>query len=89
MMEWKVIESRMIGRQLQRVPKDIQAKYAIWRNRVRRNGPYLQGGYRFHALEGNRRGQKSVRLSLRWRVIFKVFEGELVVEALELTPHKY
>ena len=89
MMEWKVIESRAMVRQLQRAPKVIQEKYAIWRNRVRRDGPYLQGGYCFHALEGNRRGQKSIRLNLRWRVIFKVFEGELVVEALELTPHKY
>jgi len=89
MMEWKVIESRLITRQLQRAPKEIQRKYAIWRNRVRRGGPDLGGGFRVHALAGHRKGQKSARLNRQWRVIFRVFHGELVVEALELTPHKY
>ena len=88
-MEWKVIESRVIVRQLSRAPKVIQAKYIVWRNLVRRSGPNLPGGFRVHALKGNREGQKAARLSRRWRVIFKVFKGELIVEALELTPHKY
>lgn len=88
-MEWQVVESRVIARQLVRVPKDIQAKYIVWRNLVRSSGPYLPGGFRVHALKGNRKGQKAARLSRQWRVIFKVYEGELVVETLELTPHKY
>jgi mRNA-degrading endonuclease YafQ of YafQ-DinJ toxin-antitoxin module len=88
-MEWQVIESQLTARQLKRAPRDIQEKYAIWRARVETSGPHLRGGYRVHALQGNRKGEKAARLSRQWRVIFKVFEQQLVVEALELTPHKY
>lgn len=89
-MEWTVLESRLVSRQLRRVPKEIQAKYVLWRSLVRREGPYLVGtGFRPHALKGNRQGQKAARLNRQWRVIFRVFEGQLTVEAIELTPHKY
>ena len=87
-MEWKVVESRMIVRQVRRAPKEIQGKYAAWRKIVQRRGPYLPGGFRVHPLCGDRKGQMSARLNRQWRVLFKVFAGQLVVEALELTPHK-
>ncbi len=57
--------------------------------RVGRFGPFLGGGYRVHLLSGARKGQRSARLSRQWRVIFKVLERELIVEAMELTLHKY
>jgi hypothetical protein len=88
-MEWKVTESRVFDRQLRRAPREIQEKYILWRGLVRRNGPYFRGGFRMHALSENRKGQKAARLNRRWRVIFKVIEGGLIVEAMELTPHKY
>jgi len=88
-MEWKVIESRLIARQLPRAPRRIQKKYIAWRGMVRDYGPDLRGGLRVHALVGSRKGQKAARLSRQWRVIFRVLEGDLIVEALELTPHKY
>jgi plasmid maintenance system killer protein len=88
-MEWKVVESRLLMGQVERAPKDIQQRYAIWRSRVQHSGPYLGGGYRVHALAGKRKGQMAARLNRQWRVIFAVLKGELIVEALELTPHKY
>ena len=88
-MEWQITEARLIARQLQKAPVEIQQKYAIWRDRVEQFGPDLRGGYRVHSLRGRRKGQQSARLSRQWRVIFKVFADQLVVEALELTPHKY
>ncbi len=88
-MEWRVVESRLLARQVERAPCEIQEKYVVWRSLVQQWGPQLQGGFRVHALQGDRKGQKSAWLNRQWRVIFKVFEGELVVEALELTPHRY
>ena len=88
-MEWRVVESRLLVRQIQRAPREIQRRYIVWRNLVRQRGPYLPGGFRVHALHGDRKGQKSAWLNRQWRVIFKVCEGELVVEAIELTPHRY
>jgi plasmid maintenance system killer protein len=88
-MEWEVVESRLVVRQLPRVPREIQARYCAWRQRVHEEGPNIQGGYRTHALRGKREGEKSAWLGRQWRVIFRVFEGQLIVEALELTPHKY
>ena len=88
-MEWRVVESRLLARQIQRAPREIQEKYVVWRNLVRHWGPQLQGGFRVHALQGSRKGQKSAWLNRQWRVIFKVVEDQLIVEAIELTPHKY
>ena len=88
-MEWRVVESRLLARQIQRAPREIQAKYQVWRNLVRRWGPQLRGGFRVHSLQGNRKGQKSAWLNRQWRVIFKVVEEQFIVQALERTPHKY
>jgi hypothetical protein len=88
-MQWRVIESRLIAKQIARAPTEIQQKYVVWRDRVQHDGPRLGGGYQVHALQGKRKGQMAARLSRQWRVIFKVWKGELVVEALELTPHEY
>jgi plasmid maintenance system killer protein len=89
MMGWKVVESKLIVRQVRRSPREIQQKYTAWRNIVRNHGPYLKGGFRVHLLSADRKGQMAARLNRQWRVIFKVFGGELVVEAIELTPHRY
>jgi mRNA-degrading endonuclease YafQ of YafQ-DinJ toxin-antitoxin module len=88
-MEWRVVESRLLLKQFQRAPREVQRDYGFWRDRVRDLGPNLQGGYRTHALHGRRSGQRSARLGRQWRVIFRVVEDELIVEALELTPHNY
>lgn len=88
-MEWRVIESRLLARQIRRAPREIQEKYAVWRDLVECLGPQLRGGFRVHPLQGDRRGQKSAWLNRQWRVIFKVLDDQLIVEALELTPHKY
>ncbi len=88
-MGWTVLESQLVSRQLRRAPKEIQGKYILWRSLVQRDGPYLGMRFRPHALKGNRQGQKAARLNRQWRVIFRVFEGQLTVEAIELTPHKY
>jgi hypothetical protein len=88
-MEWRVLEARSLARQLRRAPQEIQRKYLVWRNLVQRWGPQLGGGFRVHPLHGAREGQKAARLSRQWRVIFKVLGDQLVVEALEVTPHKY
>ena len=88
-MEWRVVESRLLVRQVQRAPRDVQEQYVFWRRLVQQQGPQLGGGFRVHALHGDRKGQKSAWLNRQWRVIFKVLGNELVVEALELTPHKY
>ena len=88
-MEWRVTESRLLRKQWQRAPRHVQQDYDFWRDRVRVLGPNLQGGYRTHALHGRRSGQKSAWLGRQWRVIFKVVEDQLIVEALELTPHRY
>jgi len=88
-MGWRIVEARLLVRQLERAPREVRIDYGYWRDRVRELGPNLQGGYKTHALHGRRKGQKSARLGRQWRVIFRVVEDELIVEALELTSHRY
>jgi mRNA-degrading endonuclease YafQ of YafQ-DinJ toxin-antitoxin module len=88
-MEWQVFEARLLVRQLERAPRKVRGDYEFWKDQVRLYGPNLHGGFRTHSLRGERKGQRSARLDRRWRVIFRVVEDGLIVEALELTPHRY
>ncbi len=88
-MPWRVVESRSLAKQVERSPREIQQRYVVWRHRVEQEGPELGGGYRVHKLRGNRKGEMAARLNRQWRVIFTVLHDELIVHAIELTPHKY
>ena len=46
-------------------------------------------GFQDEKLQGKRAGQRSSRLSLQYRVIYKVDRKHTTVFVLETTPHKY
>ena len=46
-------------------------------------------GFHDEKLQGKRAGQRSSRLSLQYRVIYKVDRKHTTVFVLETTPHKY
>ena len=89
---WRIEEHRDIEKTCRKLPPEIVKKYELWKSIVFRHGPEKLrefSGFHDEKLKGDRRGQRSSRLSLQYRVIY-VVERELVsILVLEITPHKY
>lgn len=88
----KFILSKEAKKGLDRAPEHIKRKYLYWLDLVETIGIYESRKYKgFHdePLKGNRVGQRSVRLSKSYRLIYKLkmIKSELVI--LEINKHDY
>lgn len=75
-----------------KLPVNVVKKYELWKDIIFRHGPEKLKEFRgFHdeKLKGNRRGQRSSRLSAQYRVIYTVKQQIVTVFVLEISPHKY
>jgi len=89
---WHIKEHRNIAKQCLKLPRTIAKKYELWKNIVFRHGPEkLKEFSVFHdeKLKGERKGQRSSRLSNQHRVIYTVESDIVTVLVMEITPHKY
>jgi proteic killer suppression protein len=89
---WHIREHKSIARTCKRLPPQAVKKYEIWKNLVFRHGPEkLRAfpGFREEKLSGNRKGQRSSRLSWQYRVIYEVERDIVTVWVVEITPHDY
>jgi len=78
----------------QKCPKHIQIKFDYWVDLVITTGLREVRKYRgFHdePLQGTRWGQRSVRLSKAYRIIYREFKGLRfeVIEVIEVNKHEY
>ncbi len=67
-------------------------RYEKWKDIVYLSGPTgLKEIKGFHdeSLSGDRRGQRSSRLGLKYRVIYRVKGQEVIVEVIDVTAHDY
>ena len=89
---WRIQEHKGIGKICGKLPQRIVKKYELWKNIVFRHGPDKLRefpGFKDEALRGERKGQRSSRLSLQYRVIYSVEREVITVYVLEITPHDY
>jgi addiction module RelE/StbE family toxin len=90
---WRIEEHRRLDRQLSgRVPIEILKRYEKWKDIVRLSGPaglLAVKGFRDEALTGEWKGHRSSRLTLQWRVIYRVERDAFLVEVVQVTPHDY
>ena len=89
---WKLLEDKNIGKTCKKLPPQVLKKYELWKDLVFRHGPEILKefpGFKDEKLKGNRRGQRSSRLSLQYRVIYSIDGRNVTVYVLELNPHKY
>ena len=89
---WIIKEHRDIQKICQKLPVAVVKKYELWKSIVFRHGPYKLGdfpGFHDEKLKGRRRGQRSSRLNLQYRVIYLVENDIVTVTVLEITPHEY
>lgn len=89
---WIILEERKVEKQLERVPREILAKYESWKDIVINQGPiglFQVKGFRDHALSGEWKGARSSYLNKQWRVIYAVKANEITILVFEVTPHDY
>jgi proteic killer suppression protein len=89
---WHIREHRGIAKQCSKSPSKVVKKYELWKNIVFRHGPDKLKefpGFHDEKLKGERRGQRSSRLSLQYRVVYAVEKKTVSVFVLEITPHEY
>lgn len=71
---------------------EVLAKYEKWKDIVKVSGPQglrLIKGFHDEALRGEWKGHRSSRLSLQYRVIYKVEADRVEVLVVDVTPHDY
>ena len=89
---WHIQEHKSIRKICGQLPQQVVKKYELWKTIVFRHGPDKLRefpGFHDEALKGERRSQRSSRLSLQYRVIYSVERDIVTVYVLEITPHKY
>ena len=83
-----------VRKQLKKVPRHIVDALQTWADKIEVFGMAEVRkikGYHDEPLKGDRRGQRSVRLSRQWRAIYEEHDhGEVhLVVVEEVTPHAY
>lgn len=89
---WEIYEHRAIQGQLKKLPREVLLRYEKWKDIVRISGP--QGlrairGFNDESLRGEWQGHRSSRLTLQYRVIYKIVKENILVNVVRVTLHDY
>jgi proteic killer suppression protein len=89
---WTVLESRDAAKALDKLPRPVAQKYALWLAIVRQSGPTgLRAIKSFHdeKLTGPLAHLRSSRLNRQWRVLYRAEAPLSTVYVERVTPHDY
>ena len=89
---WRVEEHRRIDKHVAAIQADLLKRYEKWKDIVVISGPAglrLIKGFHDEALGGKWKGYRSSRLSLRYRVIYRVVREEQLFQVESITAHDY
>jgi proteic killer suppression protein len=90
----RVVISKAAQRDAMKAPVHIRRKLALWVQSVETIGVEAVRkipGYHDEPLQGQRTGQRSIRLSRQWRAIYAIRNDAQIefVEVQEVNPHAY
>ena len=80
---WEIYEHREVGKALAKAPIEIQKRYEKWKDIVALSGPQglrLIKGFQDESLSGTLKGYRSSRLNIQYRVIYKIYKNQVMVE---------
>ncbi len=89
---WIIFEKKSLSKTIKKVPIQIRKHYELWKRIVEIEGPQglkLIKGFNDEALQGKWKGYRSSRLSIQWRVIYKIEQNQLQVFVIDINPHEY
>ena len=88
---WQIRENRKLYKTISKLPLQVVKKYELWKDIVFRHGPEKLRefpGFNDEKLKGERRDQRSSRLSMQYRIIYEVKKEIVSVYVIEITSHK-
>lgn len=88
----KVTRSTAFEKQLHRVPEFIRKKAIFWIFLVESSGlaeVMKSPGFHDEPLKGERKGQRSVRMSRSYHLIYHFIHDRIHIELLEIHKHDY
>ena len=89
---WIVYEKKSLIKKIRTIPVQIRKHYELWKRVVELEGQQglrLIKGFHDEALQGKLKGYRSSRLSLQWRVIYKVEQKQFEIYVIDINPHDY
>ena len=91
---YNVVFKKKLGNEFKKLPKQVVSKLAAWIDAVKHDGLSQTRkipGYHDEPLKGNRKGQRSIRLSKSYRAIYVInSSGQMeLVEIIEVNKHDY
>jgi len=89
---WEIFEHRSLVRKLPKIPVDTLKRYEKWKDIVMISGPdglKRIKGFHDESLKGKWQGARSSRLSLQYRLIYKIVKNQLYVQVMDINPHDY
>ncbi len=88
----KVIFSKKAQKQLKKVPLHIVRNLQVWSGQVETVGIIevrKTPGYHDEPLYGDKKGQRSIRLSRAYRAFYIERNDHIVIEVIEVNKHDY
>ena len=79
-----------MSKQLTALPQDVLKRYEKWKDIVGitgADGLKQIKGFRDEALRGEWEGHRSSRLSIQYRVIYRIEKEQVLVQVVSVTPH--
>lgn len=87
-----VLRSKTFEKQLSRIPNFMREKVNYWIFSVEIYGlaeVMKSPGFHDEPLQGDRKGQRSVRMNRSYRLIYRVIHDRVLIELLEVHKHGY
>lgn len=87
-----VRRTKQFEKELANVPSHLRDKAIFWIELVEMVGlreVRKKPGFHDEPLKGKRKGQRSVRLNVDYRLIYRELRGEVEILILEVTKHEY
>ncbi len=90
----RVILTSGARKDLRKLPKHVFRKFEFWVKQVTIDGirnVRKISGFHDEPLQGDRKGQRSIRLSKSYRAIYRVIEGKSIelIQVEEINKHEY
>ena len=89
---WQIEEHRRIDKQITAVPSEVLKRYEKWKDIASISGPQglrLIKGFNDETLSGKWKGNRTCRLGIQWRVIYRSIPEDMHFQVESITAHGY
>jgi hypothetical protein len=89
---WRIFEHRRIDKQCASAPVEVLKRYEKWKDVAGLSGPpglRQISGFNDEALSAEWKGHRSSRLSIQFRLIYRVVPEEMTFLVVSLAAHDY